>query len=61
MKADKKQYYALDDIGFIGIQGRSKAEIKKDREIFTKFFKKKKTEKLSVVSEDATRYSKAKK
>jgi hypothetical protein len=28
--ANKKQYYGLDDIGFIGTQNRTKAQIKKD-------------------------------
>jgi len=60
MANDKKQYYALDEIGIIGVQGRSKAEVKKDREIFSKFFSEKKGSKPSVVSEKAARYPRVK-
>lgn len=48
--ANKKQYYALDDIGFIGTQSRSKAQIKKDAERTTQHIKAKKSEKTLAAS-----------
>jgi hypothetical protein len=44
--ANKKQYYGLDDIGFIGTQDRSKAQIKKDLEETAKYIKARKDGKV---------------
>ena len=41
----KEQYYALDEIGFIGVQDRrSKAKIKKDREEMNQYVKARRAE-----------------
>ncbi len=44
--ANKKQYYGLDDIGFIGTQNRTKAQIKKDMEETARIIKAKKSGKV---------------
>ncbi|MET0461516.1 MAG: hypothetical protein ABW007_00125 [Chitinophagaceae bacterium] len=57
--ANKKQYYGLDDIGFIGTQDRTKAQIKKDMEETAKYIKAKKTGKVASIP-SKPRLSKAK-
>ncbi|MCG2616982.1 hypothetical protein LZZ85_21980 [Terrimonas sp. NA20] len=57
--ANKKQYYGLDNIGFIGTQDRSKAQIKKDLEDTAKYIKAKKDGKV-VSRPSKPRLSKAK-
>lgn len=38
--SNKKQYYALDEIGFIGVQDKqTKAQIKKDQEMTGKYIR----------------------
>lgn len=57
--ANKKQYYGLDDIGFIGTQDRSKAQIKKDLEDTAKYIKARKEGKV-VSLQSKPRISKVK-
>ena len=47
MAINKKQYYELDDVGFVGTQDkRSDAQIKKDIELTVQYIKSKKTRKV---------------
>ena len=47
--ADKKQYYALDESGFLGTQNkRSKTEVKRDMEMTVRFIKAKKLGKTTA-------------
>lgn len=48
--ASKKQYYALDEVGFIGTQTRSEAQVKKDIEKTIQYIKAKKTGKLKSLT-----------
>ena len=41
----KKRYYALDEIGFLGIQGKKKASVQKDIERTVQFIKNKQANK----------------
>lgn len=59
---DKKQYYGLDEIGFIGTQGkRTNLQVKKDIEKTVQFIKARKSGKIIPLSKKAVRrLSKAK-
>jgi hypothetical protein len=51
----KKQYYKLDDIGFVGTQDkRSDADIRKDIEMTIQFVKERKTEQFQKASSKAS-------
>ena len=60
--ADKKQYYGLDEIGFVGTQDkRTKAQVKKDIEMTIQYIKARKSGKIiSLPKKNAERLSKAK-
>jgi hypothetical protein len=53
--ANKKQYYSLDEIGFVGTQAKvSKSQTKRDMELTSKFFKKQKSRKATNASNKTT-------
>jgi len=60
--ASKKQYYGLDEIGFVGTQKkRTAAQVKKDIEKTTQFIKAQKSGKIIPLGKRSTRpLSKAK-
>ena len=39
MNSDKERYYALDDIGFIGDQSRTEAQVRRDAKRFSQYLK----------------------
>jgi len=45
----KKRYNALDEIGFLGLQGKSKASVQKDIERTVQFIKDKKANKAGYL------------
>ncbi len=54
--ADKKQYYKLDEIGFIGTQEkRTKAQVKKDIEMTVEYIKAKVAGNIIPPSQKSTR------
>lgn len=59
--ANKKQYYGLDDIGFIGAQDRTPAQVKRDMKKMAEYIKAEKSGKVVALPKRSTkRLSKAK-
>ena len=58
--AGKEQYYFLDDIGFIGDQSRTEAQVKKDGERMDDYIKALKSGKPNPESKKVKRRSKSK-
>lgn len=57
----KKQYYKLDDIGLIGTQDRTPAQVKRDMKKMAEFIRAEKAEKVIALPKKTTRrLSKAK-
>ncbi len=57
MPKDKKQYYALDDIGIIGSQSKaSRNQIKKEMDLTSQYFKTQKSGKSIAVDRSAKVY-----
>ena len=54
---DKKRYYKLDEIGFIGTQDRTPAQVKKDIEMTIRFIEAKKNGKPFVLPKKAKKRS----
>jgi hypothetical protein len=58
---DKKQYYGLDDIGFIGSQDRTPAQVKRDMRKMAEYIRSEKAGRIIARSgKRARRLSKAK-
>jgi hypothetical protein len=58
---DKKQYYGLDDIGFIGSQDRTPAQVKRDMRKMAEYIRSEKAGRIIARSGKPTRrLSKAK-
>ena len=61
MRKTGKQYYGLDEIGFVGIQGKSSNKIKTDIEKPIQFIKAKSSVKvIPLIKKSVRRLSKAK-
>jgi len=57
---DKKQYYGLDDIGFIGTQDRTLAQVKRDMKRMSEYIRAEKSGKAVPLSQRRRRLSKVK-
>ena len=57
---DKKQYYGLDDIGFIGTQDRTLAQVKRDMKRMSEYIRAEKSGKAIPLSKRRRRLSKVK-
>lgn len=59
--ADKKQYYGLDEIGFLGMQGkRSNVQVKKDIEKTVQFVKTRRSGTIAIRRKRTRQLSKVK-
>lgn len=56
----KKQYYKLDDIGFIGTQDRTPAQVKRDMKKMAEYIRAEKAGKVITLPKSTRRFSKAK-
>lgn len=57
---DKKHYYGLDDIGFIGTQDRTLAQVKSDMKKMSEYIKTEKSGKTIPLSQRRRQLSKVK-